>query len=351
MKKVKVGCKDIYNFGEPFVIAEIGSNHNGNIELAKNMIRIAKENGADCVKFQSWSKDTIFSRKVYDDNYFLSDDYRNREDFTLEEIVDEFSLGRKEHLILKDYCEEIGIMFATTPFSRSEVDFIVDELEVSFIKIASMDLNNYPFLEYIARKGKPMILSTGLSTIEEIDKAIRTIEKTGNCQLILLHCVAQYPTPDEDVNINTIDMLRDVYQYPTGYSDHSNGVTACVLSVGKGACVIEKHYTLDRDMFGWDHKISADPSELKLLVEETKRAARMLGNYRKTVTENEERRDAFRRSIVASRNIDEGDVITIDSLDYKRPGTGIEPEHYDKIVGKTAKRDIAYDDLLSWDDF
>lgn len=349
-KIVRIGDFELYNYGQPFIIAEIGSNHNGDMDLAKKLILEAKEAGASCVKFQSWSKDTIFSKVVYEDNYFLKDDYRNRTDYTLEEIVDAFSLGIEEHRQMKAYCDEIGIMFSTTPFSEAEVDFIVDELDVDFVKIASMDLNNYPFLTYVANKQKPIILSTGLSTAEEIDKAVRTIEATGNKELVLLHCVAEYPTPDGSVNLNTMDMLRDVYDYPTGYSDHSLGITAPVLAVGKGACVIEKHFTLDKEMFGWDHKVSMNPSDMSLLVKECLRAREMLGSYRKIVTESEERRNAFRRSIVAAKDLEAGSVISESDLTYKRPGTGVSPGELKLFIGRKLKRAIRYDELLKYDD-
>lgn len=351
MREIVIGGKTIKNYSEPYIIAEIGANHNGNIELAKKMIDIAKEKGADAVKFQSWSKDSIFSRQVYEENYFLADDYRSRTDHTLESIVEEYSLGKKEHRILKDYCDKVGITFSSTPFCEEEVDFLVDELDVDFIKVASMDLNNYPFLEYIARKGKPIILSTGLSALAEIDEAIKTIQSNGNDKIVILHCVSIYPPKDEEVNLNNIDMLRELYGYPTGYSDHTIGVAAPILSVAKGACIVEKHFTLDKNMEGWDHKVSADPYELGILVDECKKSFKMLGNYNRKVNESKERIEAFRRSIVATRDIKSGDIIKREDLTFKRPGTGIEPKYIGFIVGKTAKRDIKFDELLNLEDF
>lgn len=341
----------IKDFSKPYIIAELGSNHNGDMELAKKMIKTAKECGADCVKFQSWTKDTIFSKKVYNDNYFLKDDYRNRNDFTLEEIVDKFSVSEKELFELKGYCDELDVDFASTPFSKKEVDFLVDVLNVDYIKIASMDLNNYPFLEYIAKKGKPVVLSVGLSTLGDIDEAVRTIKSVGNEQIVILHCVSIYPPEDNEVNLNNIDMLRNLYKYPTGYSDHTLGVTATILAVGKGACIVEKHFTLDKDMFGWDHKISANPEELKIIVDECNRAYKMLGSYYKEVNESEERRAAFRRSIVVTRNIKVGEVIKEEDLDFKRPGTGLEPKYVKFIIGKEAKRDLNSDEIIKIEDF
>lgn len=341
---------DMTNAGKPYIIAEIGANHNGDLELAKRMIDEAKRCGADCVKFQSWDKTTIFSKKVYDDNYFLKDDYRKRTDYTLEQIVDKFHIGRKEHIELKQYCDKVGIDFASTPFSRKEVDLLI-ELDVPFIKVASMDLNNIPFLRYVASKGKPVVISTGLGTISDVFEAVQCLEDNGCSQIVILHCVSVYPPKNEWVNLNNIDMLRANFEYPIGYSDHTLGVVAPILSLAKGVCIIEKHFTLDHDMFGWDHKVSAEPEELLEIVEAAVVAYKMLGSYRKIVNEDKERRDAFRRSIVAAHKICAGDIIGECDIDYKRPGTGIPPKYSEFIIGKFAKRDIEADSLLSMEDF
>jgi N-acetylneuraminate synthase len=177
MKVQLTSKKEVFNFCKPYIIAELGANHNGDMELAKKLIVQAKEAGADCVKFQSWTKDSVFARKKYEDNYFIADDYRDRTDYTLEEIVDAYSISEDELLEMKKFADEIGIDCTSTPFSKKETDFLVDKLESPFIKVASMDLNNYPFLEYLAKKNKPIVISTGLSELYEIDKAVKTIEK------------------------------------------------------------------------------------------------------------------------------------------------------------------------------
>lgn len=343
--------QQIKNYAKPYIIAEIGSNHNGDMELAKKMIDTAKQCGADCVKFQSWSKDTIFSRKVYDDNYFLKDDYRNRTDYTLEEIVEEYSVGAKEHKELKRYCDTVGIDFASTGFSRHEIDMLVDDLDVPFVKVASMDVNNIPFLKYIASKGKPVVISTGLCGLSDINDAVTCLEENGCKEIIILHCVSIYPPKDEEVNLNNMDTFRQIYPYPVGYSDHTLGIVAPILSIAKGACIIEKHFTLDKDMAGWDHKISADPKELREIVSAAKAGYKMLGTTEIVVNEDEERRAAFQRSIVAARPIRAGEKITEENIDFKRPGTGIPPKDYKAILGRTAKRDIPYDTLLQFEDF
>ncbi len=350
---MQIGKKRIGNFAEPYIIAELGANHNGDMQLAKRLIDQAKEMGCDCVKFQSWTKDSVFSKKVYEENTFLADDYRNRKDHTLESIVTAYSMSESQLRDMAAYCVKVGIDFSSTPFSPKETDFLVDGLKAAFVKVASMDLNNYPFLDYIARKRRPIVLSTGLSTLGEIDRAIETIEKTGNRDIAILHCVADYPPDDEAVNLNNIDMLRANYpDYPIGFSDHSLGTAIPIASFAKGICVLEKHFTLDKSMPGWDHKVSATPDEMREIVEAGRRIHTALGSYRRTIGAGEQgRKPAFRRSIVTTRPIKAGQKIERGDLDFKRPGTGIEPGNTEMVVGRVAKRDIPFDHILSNEDF
>lgn len=343
--------KEVYNFCEPYIIAELGSNHNGDMELAKKLIIKAKEAGADCVKFQSWTKDTIFSKRKYEENYFIADDYRNRTDFTLEQIVEKFQITEDQITEMKKFADEVGIDCISTPFSKREVDFLVEKLDVPFIKIASMDVNNYPFLEYVAKKGKPIVISTGLSELYELDKAIRTIENCGNKNIVILHCVSIYPPKDEQVNLNNITTLQNLYpDYPIGFSDHSLGTSIPLAAVAKGACIIEKHFTLDKNMFGWDHKVSADPDELKTICNESKRVYKALGSFRIMQEEDYNRISEFRRSIVVTRDMKKGEIITENDIDYKRPGRGIPPEYYKFIIGRKLNKDLKYDDLIQLED-
>lgn len=343
---------EISDYGKPYIIAELGSNHNGEIDLAKRMIDEAKDAGCSCIKFQSWTKDTIFSKKVYEDNLFLNDDYRNRTDYSLEEIVDTFSFSEKQLYLMYQYCLEIGIDFASTPFSKKEVDFLVNHCKVPFLKIASMDLNNYPFLRYIASKRVPIVLSTGLSDISEIDKAISVIEKEGNSKIIILHCISIYPPKFEDINLNNIITFRNMYpNYPIGFSDHTLGGEIPVAAVALGSCMIEKHFTLDKEMFGWDHKISANPDEMKKLIVNVNNVQKALGTTRRVVNEDELlKRTAFRRSIVAAKNIPCGTILSEEDLDMKRPGTGMSPEKLDWLIGKKVIKDIKYDEILKEED-
>jgi len=351
MKVQLTNKKEVFNFCKPYIIAEIGANHNGDMALAKKLIIEAKEAGADCVKFQSWTKDSVFARKKYEDNYFIADDYRNRNDYTLEEIVDAYSISEDELLEMKKFADEIGMDCTSTPFSKAETDFLVEKLETPFIKVASMDLNNYPFLEYLAKKGKPMIISTGLSELYEIDKAIKTIENAGNTNIVILHCVSTYPPIDTDVNLNNIKTLMAIYpEYPIGFSDHTLGTAIPLASVALGVCLIEKHFTLDKNMEGWDHKVSATKDEMKEIVENSIRVSEALGSFRITATESDEKKREFRRSIVLTREMKQGEILKLEDLDYKRPGGGFDPEMTEYLVGRTVNKDLKFDYILTTGD-
>ena len=343
--------KKVFNYCKPYVIAEIGSNHNGDMNLAKKLIIAAKQMGADCVKFQSWSKDTLFSKKKYEDNYFVADDYRNRTDYTLEQIVDAYSISEDELLEMKKFSNELGIDCTSTPFSKKEVDFLVDKLESPFIKVASMDLNNYPFLKYIAKKGRPIVLSTGLSELHEIDKAIKTIENEENNQIVILHCVATYPPADIDLNLNNINTLKIAYpEYPIGFSDHTIGTAITFASIALGACIIEKHFTLDKNMEGWDHKISATIEEMRDIIKNAPRISEAMGTFRIKATESDEKKKEFRRSIIIIKEMKKGEVIKYDNIDYKRPSGGFDPEMTEFIVGRTVNKNLKSDHILTQDD-
>ena len=263
-----------------YVIAEIGANHNGDMDLARNMIDKAKACGADAVKFQSWDT-TIFSEAVYEKNRFLDDDYRNRTDYTLKEIVDKFALGSDDLAELCGFCAKVGIDFACTPFTVDQLRCLV-ELGVPFIKIASMDITNPRLLKAAGRTDRPILLSTGFATLEEIDRAVGIIEAQGNRNIVLLHCVSLYPPEDHEVNLNNMDMLCAAFGYPVGFSDHTLGTEVSLAAIARGAVVLEKHFTLDKSMFGWDHHMSADPEELAVICRGAERIHAALGSSRRT---------------------------------------------------------------------
>jgi len=335
---VKIGDKEIYMGCKPFIIAEIGANHNGDVELAKQMIEEAKRAGADCAKFQLWSKEKLFSEVVYDGNK------------ELEKQLDNYSLNYDQMRELKEYCDDVGIMFGCTPCTNEDVDFLVDELDVAFIKIGSTDLNNFPLLEHAASKDKPIVLSTGLSTIQDINNALRCIYKT-NHKIILMYCVALYPPKPNQITLAAIDMFKENYNFPIGFSDHYIDETFSLAAVAKGAAVIERHFTIDKKLDSWDSKISSDPKGMKKLVDTAKLINEGLGKYYRDLSNEEfEKRESFRRSIVAKSDLRCNHKIIINDLAIKRPGTGIPPTEIEKIIGKRTKRAINKDELIKYED-
>lgn len=325
---------NIFKNKYPYIIAEIGSNHNGSVNLAKKIIFEAKKNGADAVKFQTFTKESLFSSVVFKNNKKL----RNE--------VFKYALDFEQFYEIKKYCDSLDITFSATPFSKSEVDFLVKDLNVCFVKIASMDLNNYPFIDYIAKFNIPIILSTGFSTIKEISKAFNIIKKNNNRNIILMHCVGEYPPKDEVINLPKIKFLQNKFSCTVGFSDHSLGIPISLAAISLGARVIEKHFTINKKLAGWDHSISLDPRELNLLVKESRRIILAIQNKGVKVVEKKEKINFFRRSIVASRLINKGERINHDMLDYKRPGTGLSPENLKKVIGKFASKNIKKDNLV-----
>ncbi|MBO5723840.1 MAG: N-acetylneuraminate synthase family protein, partial [Lentisphaeria bacterium] len=317
MKKIRLTAKkELYNFCEPYVIAEIGSNHNGDMILAKEMILSAKACGADAVKFQSWSPATLIAREEYDRNTKYNDSPKKHFG-SLREMCERYYLRPEQHHELKEFCDENDIDFSSSPFANHEVD-LLEELNVPFHKVASMDINNLLLLRHIAKTGKPILLSTGMSTLTEIETAVKAIESEGNHNIVLLHCIAIYPPKFEDINMHNITMLQQTFGYPVGFSDHSMGFSIPISSVALGACVIEKHFTIDRDLPGWDHMISADPVEMKMIVEQSKIIAKSMGCFQRIVSADEEAKKLkFLRSVVATRPIAKGSVIVPEDLTAK----------------------------------
>lgn len=345
---MKLGDKSIDMFQEPFIIAEVGANHNGDMVLCEKLVRTAKECGCDAVKFQSWTPDSLISQEEYDRNKSYSDSPKKHFG-SLREMVEKYYIREDQLQAMKNLCDDIDILFCSTPFSKKEADYL-EELDVPFFKIASMDVNNPLFLRHIARKGRPVVLSTGMSTLSEVAMAVDTLKNEGLKEIVLLHCIAVYPPRMEDVNLNNIPMLKKAFGYPVGFSDHSLGITLPIAATALGTCMIEKHFTLDKDMPGWDHDISADPAEMKEIVNESKKVNMALGSYGRVVSRAEkDKMLKFRRSIVAKTNLEKGHVLEIGDLSFKRPGTGIRPDEVDYVLGRTLKRDIFGDELVLWD--
>lgn len=317
----------------PLIIAEVGANHNGDMGLCRRLIDAAVSCEADAVKFQSWTEESLLSRADKGNAAFLNE-------------VRRYQLTPAQHFEIQSYCRSREITFLSTPFSTGEAD-LLEEMDVPLFKIASMDINHLPFLRHVARKKRPMIVSTGMATLEEIGRAVDLFRDEGNEQFVLLHCVSLYPPDFGIVNLRNMQMLSETFKVPSGYSDHTIGIGCSLAAIALGARLIEKHFTLDKTMDGWDHAVSADPGELAVIVKEGRNIARSLGQYQRTVSRAEmEKARFFRRSLVVNRAMKAGEVITVKDLDFKRPGTGIGPDQVDTIIGRKLVADIQADDVL-----
>lgn len=326
----------IGDYKKPYIVAEVNSSHNGDVQTAKDMVKRAKEAGCNCVKFQSWSAESLYSKSYYDSNPIAK------------RIVQKFSLSEDELLDIANYCNEIGISFSSTPYSRSEVDFLVDKCNAPYIKVASMDINNYSYLEYIARKGIPVILSTGMAELDEIIKAVKVFETVKNKQLILLHCISIYPAEASTIHLNNIIGLRNEFpNYSIGFSDHTYGTEIAAAATALGACVIEKHFTLDKSKMGMDNNMAIEPDEMAELVKNCNNVYEAMGTAEKIVSQAEyEQRKKMRRSVIAARDLPKGTIIKLEDLDVKRPGDGLPPEYIEKLIGKTVNCEISADTMI-----
>ena len=330
----------ISDYGRPYIVAEVNSSHKGSVDTAKQMIDAAASIGCDCVKFQSWSAESLYSKTYYDANPISR------------KIVAKMSLSPDDLKLLADYCGEKGIAFSSTPYSKEEVDFLIDECHAPYIKIASMEVSNPRFLEYIALKKVPIVLSTGMSTFEETERAVSVLKGAGAGQIVLLHCVSVYPAAIETINLNNMIGLRERFpEYPIGFSDHTEGDEAAIAAVALGAGLIEKHLTLDRSKVGMDNSMATEPEEFRALVSKCRNTQKALGSRERTVLPEEmEQRKNMRRSIIAASDIPAGKIIEERDLSAKRPGTGISPDRAAELIGKKAVRDIEADTLISFDD-
>jgi len=343
--KVKIAGKMIGK-GEPcFIIAEAGVNHNGDVNLAKKLIDVAKEAGADAVKFQTFKAEEVVTRSAEKAKYQKETTPAEESQY---EMIRKLELAGEDFRGLFAYAQEKGVLFLSSPFDKGSVD-LLSELGVSAFKIPSGEITNFPLLRYIARKGKPIILSTGMATQEEVGEALEIIKQEGIDDIILLHCVSSYPAKIEDMNLKAMDTLRNAFKLPVGLSDHSIGVTIPIAAAALGACVIEKHFTLDKNLPGPDHRASVEPDELKQMITAIRDVERAMGNGIKKPTKvEEENKKVVRRSIVAGVDIPQGTIITEDMLAIKRPGTGLEPKYLGEVIGRTAKETIKQDELIIW---
>jgi len=338
-----------YNIGMPYIIAEIGVNHEGCMETAKRLIDEAKEGGADAVKFQSYKANTLASKNS--PSYWDTSKEPTTSQYELFKKHDSFWL--KEMQELKSYCDSVDIEFMSTPFDIESADFLNDLMDV--YKISSSDLTNKPFIEYISKFNKPIILSTGASELYEIQEAVSWIENTNNNPLALLHCVLNYPTLDENANLGMITDLRK--RFPKniiGYSDHTlpKDMKVCEIATLLGSLIIEKHFTHDKSLIGNDHYHAMDKNDLKKFKANLEESLKILGTFEIKALKSEKlARDNARRSLVANCNIPKGKIIRREDLTFKRPASGISPKFIDDIIGKKANIDILEDSILKWSMF
>jgi len=348
-QEIKIGNK-IIGAGHPaYLIAEIGANFDQSKEKAKELIKAAKEAGADCAKFQTFSTPKIVSEGGF--SRMKLQGVHGSWGRTVSEVFKDAEFPREWHREISDYCTKIGIDFSTSPYDIEAVDLCV-ELDVPYIKIGSGEITWLEMLEYIAKKHKPMFLATGDATLAEIDEAIRTIEATGNNQLVLMQCITNYPSLIESANINVLKTYQTAFNILTGYSDHSHGPVVALGSVALGAVVIEKHFTLDNMDIGPDHPHSMNVNDFKRMTTYIRELESSMGSSRKVVVEEEsETVYVQRRCLYAKRAIAKGKVVDIDDIDVLRPALGIKPKYKNVVIGKVAKIDIEKGQPLFWENF
>lgn len=329
-----------------FIIAEIGVNHNGSLDLAKKMVLEAKACGADCVKFQTFKADRVVTQKAAKAKYQLGTTDPAESQL---EMLRKLELKEDEYHELVAFCHDQGLVFLSTPYNIEDADFL-DMLDVPAFKIASGQAVELHFLEHLARKGKPLLLSTGMCTLAEVDTAVRTIRQAGNNDIVVLQCTTNYPSRIEDCNLRAMVTMGQALNALVGYSDHTQSLTAALLSVALGACVVERHFTLDTTLPGPDQSSSSDPEEMRRLVAGIREAELALGSGLKEPSSKEaENLPNMRRSLTATQNIQAGSVLTLENVTFKRPGTGINGRMATEAIGRTARCDISADTRITLD--
>ncbi len=347
-KSIRIGNRTIGPDYPTYFIAEIGGNFDGSIEKAKKLIDAAKDAGADCAKFQTFTADTIVSEGGFSKMELHG--VHGTWGRTVSEVFRDVEFPMEWHREIADYCKKIGIDFSTSPYFKEAVDLCA-EMNLPFIKIGSGEITWLEMIEYIAGKGLPIMLATGDATMSEIDEAVRTIEKTGNKNLVLMQCITNYPSKIDSANVNVLKTYESAFGCLTGYSDHSPGHVVALASVVLGGRVIEKHFTLNKNDKGPDHPHSMEPNEFKFMVDSVREVERAMGSTRKEVVE-EEGETVFvqRRCLYAKKDLKKGQIITSDDLDVLRPALGIPPKYKNMVIGKTVNKDIPARDPIFWED-
>jgi len=327
------------------IIAEAGVNHNGSIELARQMVDAAHQCGVDYVKFQTFKAETIANKFAGQAEY---QEHNLKKKSSQVEMLRQLEINFTDFRLLNDYCKEVGIKFMSTPFDLESIDFLAG-LEMDYMKVPSGEITNLPYLRKISKTDIPVIMSTGMCRMGEIEDAMDVLYTGGltTDKITLLHCNTEYPTPMIDVNLRAMDTLRSAFGTKVGYSDHTKGIEVLIAAVAMGASVIEKHFTLDRTLPGPDHVASLEPDELKQMVSSIRNIELAMGHSEKCVSDSERKNIAVaRKSIVAAKEIKKGETLSENNLTVKRPGNGISPMMWDSVVGMPAKRDFHEDELI-----
>ena len=327
------------------VIAEIGCNHNGELSLAMGLVKAAAAAGADVAKFQSFSPEEMITENAPKALYQIKATGMKESQY---QRLCRHQLSRKDHEELIAFCDQNGITFCSSVFDRDSAEMLY-ELNVPFFKVPSGEITNLPLLEQIGSYRKPVVLSTGMANLGEVEEALDAIGKVNRNNVVLLHCVSEYPAKWEDANLRAIQTIRDAFHLPVGFSDHTEGIEMSLVAVSMGALVIEKHITFDKNMEGGDHKASLEPHEFKVLINKIRKLEKALGDGIKRCMQSERNiRNVARKSVVAKKNIKKGQTIRIEDLVIKRPGMGIPPKFLKKLIGSRAKVKISADNLIEW---
>jgi N-acetylneuraminate synthase/N,N'-diacetyllegionaminate synthase len=348
LRSITIGDKQVGPGHSVFIIAEAGVNHNGDLEMARKLVEVAVAAGADAVKFQTFRAEAVASPNAPKAQYQI-DTTGNSE--TQLEMLRRLELSPRAHHEIQELCRKSGIIFLSTPFDEAAADLLA-QFDVPAFKISSGDITNLPLLAHVARNGKPVILSTGMSDLDEVAEAVTAIQNEGCDQLILLHCVTNYPASATDINLRAMRTMTEAFGVPVGYSDHTTGIEIPMAAVALGACVIEKHFTLDRDLPGPDHRASLEPAELRAMIEGIRKVEAALGDGRKAPANSElDTARIARRSLVAVGDIRAGTRIVREMIAAKRPGTGLPPAKLSLILGRTALVDITAGSMLALEMF
>ncbi len=340
-----VGGRRIGGGAPAFVVAEAGVNHNGDLTMALALVDAAADAGADAVKFQTFRTDALVSRAAPKAGYQVE---TTGPDESQREMLARLELSPEAHAGLQARCAKRGVVFFSTPFDEGSAD-LLERLGVPVVKIPSGEITNLPFLRHVARKGRPLIVSTGMSTLEEVAAAVAAIRAAGDPPLALLQCVSAYPAPPADTNLRAMDTLRERFAVPVGLSDHTLGLEVALAAVARGAAVVEKHLTLDKGLPGPDHRASLDPGEMAALVRGIRTVEAALGDGAKRPAASEmDTRRVARKSLVAARALRAGERLTADAVAIKRPGTGIPPADLERALGRRLRRAVAADEVVEW---